>query len=781
MSSNRSQNPHGLKQIGLDQIWDDLRAGIQQVYTRQSMAKSRYMELYTHVYNYCTSVHQSNQARGPGVPPPKPSKKAPTPGGAQFVGLELYKRLKEFLKNYLTNLLKDGEDLMDESVLKFYTQQWEDYRFSSKVLNGICAYLNRHWVRRECDEGRKGIYEIYSLALVTWRECLFRPLNKQVTNAVLKLIDKERNGETINTRLISGVVQSYVELGLNEDDAFAKGPTLSVYKEYFESQFLADTERFYTRESTEFLQQNPVTEYMKKAEARLLEEQRRVQVYLHESTQDELARKCEQVLIEKHLEIFHTEFQNLLDADKNEDLGRMYNLVSRITDGLGELKKLLETHIYNQGLAAIEKCGEAALNDPKMYVQTILDVHKKYNALVMSAFNNDAGFVAALDKVFCSSALLHLVVSACGRFINNNAVTKMVQSSSKSPELLARYCDSLLKKSSKNPEEAELEDTLNQVMVVFKYIEDKDVFQKFYAKMLAKRLVHQNSASDDAEASMISKLKQACGFEYTSKLQRMFQDIGVSKDLNEQFKKHLTNSEPLDLDFSIQVLSSGSWPFQQSCTFALPSELERSYQRFTAFYASRHSGRKLTWLYHLSKGELVTNCFKNRYTLQASTFQMAILLQYNTEDSYTVQQLTDSTQIKIDILVQVLQILLKSKLLVLEDENANVDEVGVQTGQLKKLRVKHQCAMKTEQKQEQETTHKNIEEDRKLLIQAAIVRIMKMRKMLKHQQLLAEVLNQLSSRFKPRVPVIKKCIDILIEKEYLERVDGEKDTYSYLA
>lgn len=72
-------------------------------------------------------------------------------------------------------------------------------------------------------------------------------------------------------------------------------------------------------------------------------------------------------------------------------------------------------------------------------------------------------------------------------------------------------------------------------MVVFKYIEDKDVFQKFYSKMLAKRLVQHMSASDDAEASMISKLKQACGFEYTSKLQRMFQ---VSIFLQKLLLKH---------------------------------------------------------------------------------------------------------------------------------------------------------------------------------------------------------------------------------------------------
>ncbi|CAH2005336.1 unnamed protein product [Acanthoscelides obtectus] len=765
-------NTAGLKQIDLDQIWGDLNAGIQQVYNRETMPKSRYIQLYTHVYNYCTSVHQQSNGRGPANSTTK-SKKLAVGGGAQLVGLELYKRLREFLRNYLVTLLSDGMHRMDEDVLKFYTNQWEDYQFCSKVLDGVCAYLNRHWVKRECEEGRKGIYEIYQLALVTWRDHLFKSLNKAVTNAVLKLIEKERNGETINTRLVSGVINCYVELGLNEEEPGAKGPNLSVYKESFENVFLEDTERFYNRESTTFLAENPVTEYMKRAEQRLLEEQKRVQVYLHETTGERLAKTCERVLIQKHLELFHSEFQQLLDDDKDEDLGRMYGLVARIPDGLGELRALLEHHIAAQGLAAIERCGDSAHNDPKVYVNTILEVHKKYNALVLIAFSNDSGFVAALDK-------------ACGRFINANAVTKQANSSSKSPELLAKYCDLLLKKSNKNAEEAELEDTLNQVMVVFKYIEDKDVFQKFYSKMLAKRLVQHMSASDDAEASMISKLKQACGFEYTSKLQRMFQDIGVSKDLNEQFRNHLLKSnDSLGIDFSIQVLSSGSWPFQQSFTFGLPSELERSVHRFTNFYSGQHSGRKLNWLYNMSKGELNTNCFKNRYTLQASTFQMAVLLQYNVADGWTIAQLEENTQIKNDFLVQVVQILLKAKLLTCTDDDNDLQPnslIVLNTNfKNKKLRVNINIPMKTELKMEQETTHKHIEEDRKLLIQAAIVRIMKMRKVLKHQQLVAEVLNQLSSRFKPRVHIIKKCIDILIEKEYLERTDGQKDTYSYLA
>ena len=79
---------------------------------------------------------------------------------------------------------------------------------------------------------------------------------------------------------------------------------------------------------------------------------------------------------------------------------------------------------------------------------------------------------------------------------NIHAMTKMPGHSDQSPELLAKYVSVLLQKSNKIPEEDELEDTLNQCMIVFKYIEDKDVFQKFYSKMLDKHLVQHMSASD---------------------------------------------------------------------------------------------------------------------------------------------------------------------------------------------------------------------------------------------------------------------------------------------
>ncbi|RNA35221.1 cullin-1, partial [Brachionus plicatilis] len=405
-SSSSNTNQTGVKApASLNEIWQEIQLGIESVYQQQTMTKNRYMTLYTHVYNHCTSTNPKSNLELPARNKKNPMSSSE---GAQIIGSDLYRKLQEFLENYLEKLKKSGTDLIDEEVLKFFCKKWEEYQFSSKVLDGFCTYLNRHWVKRENDSGHNNVYEIYNLALVTWRLIFFRHFANKVTNAVLKLVERERNGEPINSRLISGVAECYVALGLSEiESKQSDQQKLAIYREYLENPFIDDTERFYSRESSEFLRQNSITEYMKKVEQRLEEEKKRIRLYLNESTESILLNKCEEVLIKKHLDLFYSEFESLLVSGKNEDLARMYDLVSKVADGLNELKRLLENFIYNQGMEAIEKCCDTALNDPKVYVQTILEVHKKYDLLVLGSFHNDKGFVAALDK-------------ACGKFINVN-------------------------------------------------------------------------------------------------------------------------------------------------------------------------------------------------------------------------------------------------------------------------------------------------------------------------------------------------------------------------
>jgi len=369
------------------------------------------------------------------------------------------------------------------------------------------------------------------LSLVQWKTNLFVPIQQKhvkLAGAILRLIQQQRNGETIDQGLVKKVVESFVSLGL--DDTDTNKACLDVYKEHFEAPFIEATEKYYKKESESFLAEYTVSEYLKKAEERLKEEEDRVDRYLNQQTRKTLISKCEHVLIREHAELMWENFQHLLDYDKDEDLQRMYALLSRIPEGLEPLRKRFEEHVKKSGLAAVAKLvgegGSAADSlDPKTYVDALLDVHQKNSETVARSFRGEAGFVASLDK-------------ACRDFVNRNAATG--PSNAKSPELLAKHADLLLRKNNKMTEDNDLENALNRVvslelitsvfhtkmlpsqMVLFKYLEDKDVFQSFYSTRLSKRLIHGVSASDESESSMISKLKEACGFEYTNKLQRMF-------------------------------------------------------------------------------------------------------------------------------------------------------------------------------------------------------------------------------------------------------------------
>lgn len=632
------------------------------------------------------------------------------------MGEDLYKNLKDYLKVHLAEIHENSKTHADEALLTFYIREWDRYTTAAKYTNHLFRYLNRHWVKREIDEGKKDIYDVYTLHLVEWREELFLKVHGNVMSAVLKMVEKQRNGETIEQAQVKSIVDSFVSLGLDETDSTKS--TLDVYRFHFEKPFLDATSRYYENESAQFVAENSVVEYMKKAETRLQEEKERVGLCLHPDIMNPLMKVCLQVLVTGHSALLRDEFQVCLDNDRQEDLARMYRLLARIIDGLEPLRTKFEAHVRKSGLAAVEKVAIEGDNlEPKTYVDALLEVHTQYQKLVDDAFAGESEFVRSLDN-------------ACKEFVNRNKVCKT--GSTRSPELLAKYTDALLKKSGKSAEEADLEASLTQVMTVFKYIEDKDVFQKFYSRMLAKRLVHSSSASEDAETSMISKLKEACGFEYTNKLQRMFQDIQISKDLNMNYKDwqdKALDEEDLKkaVDPNYHVLGTGFWPLSPPNTaFIPPQEIVKTYTRFQSFYFDKHNGRKLTWLWQLCKGEVKANYIKGvkvPHTFMVSTYQMAILLLFNDADVVTYEDAQKATALSPDWLDPSLGVFVKAKVLIPSPENGK-PEAGTSytlnyNFKSKKVKVNLNIAVKSEQKQEVEDTHKTIEEDRKLLMQVS--------------------------------------------------------------
>lgn len=615
----------------------------------------------------------------------------------------------------------------DEALLSFYIKEWGRYTVAAKYIHHLFRYLNRHWVKREIDEGKKNIYDVYTLHLVQWRRVLFEQVSTKVMDAVLKLVEKQRNGETIEHGQIKQVVDSFVSLGLDEADPSKS--TLDVYRFHFERPFLAATKEFYLAESKQFVAENSVVEYMKKAETRLSEEEERVRMYLHQDIAIPLKKCCNQALIADHASLLREEFQVLLDNDRVDDMARMYNLLSRIPEGLEPLRTRFETHVRKAGLAAVQKVqsSEGDKLEPKVYVDALLEIHTQYQGLVKKAFNDEPEFTRSLDN-------------ACREFVNRNEVCKA--GSNKSPELLAKYTDVLLRKSSTSIEEAELERTLAQIMTVFKYIEDKDVFQKFYSRMLARRLVHSNSSSDDAETSMISKLKEACGFEYTNKLQRMFQDMQISKDLNKEFRDHLEGVEYTKaVDSTFSILGTGFWPLTAPSTdFNPPPEIAAEIERFIRFYKHKHDGRKLTWLWHLCKGEIKAGYCKNSktpYTFQVSIYQMAILLLFNEKDTYTYDDMLSATQLSSEVLDQALAVILKAKVLIMVGATGEKPGPG-KTFRLnydfksKKIRVNLNLGGVKEAKAEEAETNKTIEEDRKLVLQVCALFVLDLTRLLTH-------------------------------------------------
>ncbi|XP_078393701.1 cullin-2 isoform X1 [Cetorhinus maximus] len=743
--------------VDFDETWNKLLTTIRAVVMLDYVERSTWNDRFSDIYALCVAY-------------PEP------------LGERLYTETKIFLENHVQHLYKKVLD-SEEKILTMYHKYWEEYSKGADYMDCLYRYLNTQFIKKnklteaDLQYGYGGVdvieplMEIGELALDMWKKLMIEPLQTILIRMLLREIKNDRCGENPNQKVIHGVINSFVHV-----EQYKKKFPLKFYQDLFEGSFLTETGEYYKQEASNLLQESNCSQYMEKVLARLKDEEVRCRKYLHPSSYAKVIHECQQRMVADHLQFLHGECQNIIKQERREgekyDMANIYTLLRAVSNGLPHMIQELQNHIHDEGLRSISNLSQE--NMPTQFVESVLEVHSKFLQLISSVLNGDQHFMSALDKALTSVVNYREPKSSC-----------------KAPELLAKYCDNLLKKSAKGMTENEVEDKLTSFITVFKYIDDKDVFQKFYARMLAKRLIHGLSMSMDSEEAMINKLKQACGYEFTSKLHRMYTDMNVSADLNNKFTATFLRQQDtvidLGISFQIYVLQAGAWPLTQapSSTFAIPQELEKSVQMFELFYNQHFSGRKLTWLHYLCTGEVKMNYLSKPYVAMVTTYQMAVLLAFNNSEIVTYKELQDSTQMNEKELTKTIKSLLDVKMINHDSNKANVDLDSVFSLNMgfssKRTKFKITTSMQKDTPQEMEQTRSAVDEDRKMYLQAAIVRIMKARKVLRHNALIQEVISQSRARFNPSISMIKKCIEVLIDKQYIERSQTSADEYSYVA
>uniref|UniRef100_T1HQF6 Cullin-5 n=1 Tax=Rhodnius prolixus TaxID=13249 RepID=T1HQF6_RHOPR len=370
---------------------------------------------------------------------------------------------------------------------------------------------------------------------------------------------------------------------------------------------------------------------------------------------------------------------------------------------------------------------------------------------------------------------------------------------SKCPELLANYCDMLLRKTplSKRLTSDQIESKLRDVLLVLKYVQNKDVFMRFHKAHLTRRLILDTSADSEKEENMVEWLREVgMPADYVNKLARMFQDIKVSEDLNQQFKEeYRTSKGSIAESINIKILNAGAWARgSERVTVSLPLELEDYIPEVEDFYKKKHSGRKLQWYHHMSNGTITFSNDVGRYDVDVTTFQMAVLFAWNQRpfDKISYENLRLATELPDPELRRTLWSLvafpkLKRQVVLFSPDVQSPKDFDENTGfwinqefaLVGKINLVGRLQLSTERSKEED--NESIVQLRILRVQEAIIKILKMRKRISNVQLQTELIDILKNMFLPSKKMIKEQIEWLIEHKYMRRDEDDINTFIYMA
>ncbi|OCK85175.1 Cullin-domain-containing protein [Lepidopterella palustris CBS 459.81] len=810
---------HG-EEIDFENTWAIIASAFREIHTKNA-SKLSYEELYRHAYRIVLKKK----------------------------GEDLYRRVRDFEHEWLSNEVRGSIQALltanllastqiiggttanerrtaGERFMKGLKQAWEDHQVCMAMLADVLMYMDRVY----CTDHRRP--SIYSTSMVLFRDDILSSVSSEedsppilvlLNHVILEQIRMERDGDVIEKALIKSCV--YMLEALYDGQIETEGQRL--YVTSFEEDFLNSSRDFYRAEAELMLRDSDAGAYCRHTRRRIYEEQDRCRSTLSDTTTPKIEKVVEDELIKNRIhELIEMEsgVRFMIDNDRLEELSLIYDLNARVDNKKTELMRAIQkrvvemgTDVNNAAIAASQvqsalsegaDKGKGAVQEKNLNQQTIaalkwvedvLQLKDKFDEIWRESFGSDQPLQTALTRSFAD-------------FINASTFPR-------SSEYISLFIDENMKKGIKGKTENEIDLVLEKAIVLLRYVQDKDLFERYYKKHLCRRLLMQKSISNDVEKQMISRMKIELGNNFTMKLEAMFKDMTISEELTSGYKAHvaqLGDPDPKRIELGINVLTSMTWPLESmgssgdneegkklKCVF--PPAIERIKKGFEKYYGEKHSGRTLTWLAAMGSADIKAvfpkvpqkdgSLKERRHELNVSTYGMVILLLFNdlpADQFLTFEEIQARTNIpKSDLIrnLQSLAVASKTRILMKDPMSKDISETdrfsfneGFQ-GKFHRIKVGVVTSgNKVESDRERKETEKKNDDSRAFCIEAAVVRIMKQRKELSHQQLVAETLNQLAPQFKPDVSMIKKRVESLIEREYLERIEGASvDSYRYLA
>ncbi|ODV94131.1 hypothetical protein PACTADRAFT_70591 [Pachysolen tannophilus NRRL Y-2460] len=765
-------------EVDFNKSWEVLSFAIKQIQSKNSSSLS-FEELYRISYNLVL----------------------------RKFGKSLYNNVLESIKTHLlcdirSKILSTTED--DKKFLLEVNKQWQENLLSTRMISDVLMYLNRVYSKQN------HLLLIYDVGLELFRDYIIKYNNNEIGDRIIRIVINEVNknrdtGEIIDKFLIKSIIYMLETLPGEKDDGE------NYYVKYFEPVFLDASLEFYNKISNEIIAFQNGLVYINKIDQLIKDEEQRNILYLPQTTFPKLVDLMNNVLIDKNLNIilrFENEgLKNLVDNIKLPQLNLIYKLVLRCDTELSILKILFHEIILNEGDDLMKKTKELVspinnlTNSNKQskstgkenttqfavkWVENILELMDKYEEILKKSFAYNQQLAKAI----------------------NSSISQLLNTSNNVCEYLSLFIDDCIKRAFKNRTEEECEAILDKSIVIFRHIKDKDLFEKYYKKHLAKRLLQQKSISNELERSMISKIKQELGASFTSKLEGMFRDIKISKDLSSEFKtlqlKEAAEVAPNNqkelskkkLEVDVNILTTTFWPLPltKDNNFKFPESLHTLKEKYENFYLSKHNARILIWAPNFGTVDIRMRFKKKLYEINMPTYSGAIIMLFDNQTSdkkYTFDEIYELTNIPKQELKRQLQsisVAPRTRLLIKKPMSRDVKHDDVFKinenfhSNLTKVKVSAvSLSNKPEDDSERGKTIESVDRSRKYETDAAIVRIMKARKTATHNELMNETIRQLQNRFKPPPSLIKQRIEALLEREYLARSSDDRNVYNYLA